>query len=344
MKECMQEDKKTALTELNYNFVFLFAGDDYWKAILGKELYDCENVHVYQGAFEGSSILKKLFRLHWSYRINQKIRLPFKRIWFRRIYRQKFPKDLPLCFVYMGGNNIRFDGGLCDYIRKKNPNNRQVILHNDLIAKKCRYDYSIIRNKVELATTYDIDEAEKYNIHYFQEMTYSKLIEAPEQAQFAQDVYFLGAAKDRLSKILAVYRKLHDAGVKCKFQIAGVAPEHQVPGEGLEYITQVPYEESLHHIIQSKCVLELIQSGSRDITTRALEAIAYRRRLLTDCKLCDPALFHEGQLQIFDAAENISTSFVTAQMEPNQYSPKADLNPLRRLYDIQEQLEEQNHE
>ena len=344
MKECTQTDNRTNVQKLKYNFVFLFAGDDYWQAILGKELYDCENVHVYQGAFEGSQFLKKLFKLHWAYRINAKVNLPLKSLWFSRMYRQKFDNDLPLCFVFMGGNSIRFDGGFSDYVRKKDPRNKVVVIHNDLIAKKCLYDYSLVRNKVDLAVTYDKQEAQKYGIHYFQETTYSKLVEEPEHVEFEQDVYFLGAAKDRLPKILAVYRKLCDAGVKCKFQIAGVSKENQVPGEGLEYISGIPYKESLNHIIHSKCVLELIQSGSCDITTRALEAIAYRRRLLTDCPICDSEYFHDGQLQVFSDPEMIDVAFIKRPMTAEQYAPLFDLNPLRRLYDIQEQLERQSNE
>lgn len=344
MKECMREDNRTVSEkspELHYNFVFFFAGDDYWKAILGKELYESEYVRVYEGAFDGSPLLKKLFHYHWAYSINRKIRLPFKRIWFRKMYRQKFAHDLPLCFVYMGANSIRFDGGFCKYVRKKSPCNRQVVLHNDLIGKKLDYDYSTIKNKVDLCTTYDKAEAEKFGIHYFQETTFSKLLPEPEHAEFEQDVYFLAAAKDRLPKILRVYQRLHDAGLKCKFMIAGVPAEQQIAGEGLTYTKGISYRDNLENVIHSRCILELIQGDSVDITTRAVEAIAYRRKLLTDCQICDPSLFHEDQLQIFKEPESIDISFLQRNYSPNDFDPRIDLNPLRRLYDIQNELEKQ---
>lgn len=325
--------------ELHYNFVFFFARDDYWKAILGKELYECENVHVYEEAFEGSPFLKKLFHYHWSYNINRRFRIPFKRIWFHRMYKQDFRNNLPLCFVYRGGNNIRFDGGFCRYVRKRSDKNKQVIMHQDLISKKMEYDYEKIRCKVDLCTTYDKAEAELYGIHYFQEKTFSKLIPEPEVPEFEQDVYFLGAAKDRLPKILAIHKKLTDAGATCKFLIAGVPKEWQISGQGIQYITGITYLENLKNVIASKCILEVIQGASVDITTRALEAIAYRRRLLTDCQICEPADFNEGQLQIFTEPETIDVNFLRADLNPEDYPPQADLNPLNRLYDIQQQLE-----
>ena len=93
--------------ELHFNFVFFFARDDYWEAIIGKELYSSPNVHIYKSAFSGHPILQRLFKLHWAYRINRIIELPFKWLWFKMMYNQKFDNDLPLCFIYMGGNNIR---------------------------------------------------------------------------------------------------------------------------------------------------------------------------------------------------------------------------------------------
>lgn len=337
MKECTQTDK--ALPALHYNFVFFFVDSDFWKAIIGKELYHSPNTRVYATAFDGPKWLQKLFHFHWAYRVNRKIDLPLKRLWFRRMYRQDFDNDLPLCFVYLGGNCIRYDRGWTDYVRKKDPRNRQVIMHQDLIAKKIHYDYSIVRDKVDLAVTYEISEAKKYGIHYFREDVYSKLIEEPAQVEYEQDVYFLGAAKDRLPKILAVYRRLHDAGLRCRFIIAGVRPEDRVSGEGIEYTTGISYTENLQNVIRSKCVLELIQKGSSDITTRVLEATAYRRRLLTDCKLCMPENFNKGQLQVFEEPEDIDIDFFRQPFTPEDYDIKLDMNPMRRLYDIQAQLE-----
>lgn len=326
--------------ELKYNYVILFADDDYWKAILGKELYQHEQIKVYEKAFEGNRFLKMLFRLHWSYSINSKFNLPLKSIWFRKIYNQKFSKERPLCFIYMGANNIRYDGGFTDYVRKRSSKNRQVILHNDLISKKCKYDYRLVRDKVDLATTYDLDEAKKYGISYFCETTYSKLLPEPETVDFKYDVYFLGAAKDRFEKILQVYDKLSNDGLKCLFLIAGVSPEAQVERDGIQYISGISYLENLQYVIESKCILEIIQSDSCDITTRVLEAAAYRRKLLTDCSQCDEAYFNEGQLQKIGSVEDIDTESLKQDYDPNDFPPKLDMDPMNRIYFIEKNIEE----
>ena len=336
------ETKQQPDEKFKYNYVFFFARDDFWYSILGRELYENDYVHIYNECFDGAPFLQELFHFHWSYRINRKINLPFKKIWFKRMYRQDFPNELPLCFIYLGGNNIFRDGGFTEYVRKQDPRNRQVIMHQDLIKKKCSYDYSIVRDKVDLAVTYDISEAEEYGIHYFKEDTYSMLLPLPEHIEYESDVFFLGAAKDRLHEIFDVHKRLSGFGLKCKFMIAGVSPENQVEGDGLEYTSGISYQENIEHIIKTKCVVEIIQKGSMDITTRALEAIAYRKKLLTNCQIIPREYFNEGQLQVFDSVDSIDPEFFYREYAQDDFEPIPDMNPLRRLYDIQNELEKNN--
>lgn len=342
---CFLQEKKDLINkDLHYNFVFFFARYDFWYSILGREVYECDNVHVYKGAFNGPWLLRKLFKYHWAYRINRVVNLPLKKIWFKRMYNQKFDKELPLCFVYFGGSSIVYDGGFTDYVKKQDPRNRQVVMHQDLLSKQCDYDYSLVRKKVDLAVSYDLGEANKYNIAYFREDTYSMLLPLPEHIEYESDVFFLGDAKDRLQKILNVYEKLSKSGLKCKFLIAGVSPDNRVKADGIEYISGISYKENIEHVIKTKCVLEIIQGGSVDITTRVPEAIAYRKKLLTDCQIIPREYFNEGQLQVFDSADSIDLSFFDKDYTQEDFEPKIDMNPLRRLYFFQDELEKKSEQ
>lgn len=325
---------------LMYNFIFLFADADYWEALIGQELYHGEYSRVYKTAFDGSPLLQKLFHYHWSYSMNEKMQMPFKQLWFRKMYKQSFTNGLPLCFVFMGGNSIRFDAGFCDYIRKKDPRNKVVILHEDLISKKINYDYEEIREKADLAITYDLAESKKYHIEYFQGLTYAKLIPESGKTDFLYDIYFLGAAKDRLPQIMEAYHYFHSHGLKCKFIIAGVAIENQVQEEGIEY-KYISYEENLRNLIQSSCTLEITQKGSTGITMRTLEAIAYKRKFITDSSLDMHSLFNDGQVAQYTKITDVPVEFLKTQYDPNEFSPKVDLDPMKRLYFIQQKLEEQ---
>ena len=327
---------------LHYNFVFLFAGYDYYAAMLGKELFTHPLVRIYKYAFKGNRLEEFLFHLHTAYSINEKFEIPFKSIWFKRMYEQDFSNDLPICFVYVSPNMVRYEGGFIDYVRKQNPDNRIVMLHWDLISKKVKYEYDIIKRKVDLAITYDSEESKKYGIHYFRETVYSKLVKEPESPEIKWDVYFLGAAKDRLDKLYEIYAFLRENNLKCKFLIADVPAEKRISGEGIEYIDSITYKKNLHYVIESKCILEVVQGNSSDITTRAKEAMAYGKRLITDCRSDLRSCFHEGQLICFSEVSQIDPDLIRADYPTGGYPPLLDMNPLKRLYDIQEQLEKLN--
>ncbi len=334
----MTENRK-----LRYNFVFLFAESDYWQSILGKELYHSAHSRVYLYGTGASKLKKRLFHYHWAYRLNEKFRMPFKSLWYRDMYEQHFQNNLPIVFVFMGGNNIRFAGGFCDYVRKRNPQNKIMILHNDMIAKHYRgADYAEIRRMADLITTYDAKEAEKYGISYFQETTYAKLIPEPEQTTFDYDVFFLGAAKDRLPQIMRAYQYFKAQGLRVKFIVPGVPEEQQIIRDDMEY-QYISYRKNLEYILRSKCILEIIQKDSVDITTRALEAIAYRRKFITDCPLDLTGFFNKGQLYQFKDIEEVPTEPIAVQYNPNVFEACYDYSPMKRLYFIQKKLEEKGN-
>ncbi len=326
-----------SLGELKYNFVFLFAKEDWWDVIFGKEMRNCPNVRIYKGAFKGNKFQQWLFRLHWSYSINSKINLPFKSIWFRKMYKQDFEQKKPLCFVYMGGNKIRFDGGFTNYVRKKSKDNKQVIYHADLISKKCLYDYSVVRDKVDMAITYDKAEAEKYNINFFEEVSFSKPVFGTFPAKYDQDVYFLGAVKDRYKLLLDVHEHLTENGIKCRFLLAGVSEEQQVKRDGIEYIQGITYEENLRNVVRSRCVLEVVQGDSSGITLRTREVLSYGRKLITNNLNVPRHFFAEHQLIVFSSPDEIEISELTENFSAEEVS--VNTNPLQWLYYIQNELE-----
>lgn len=324
MQECTQEDNREQfVSKFKYNFVFLFARFDYWKTILGEDFYHGDQTRVYPLAFRGNRFFQTLFRLHWSYKVNSRISLPLKRIWFRRIYRQDFERKRPLCFVYIGSNNIRYDSGLIQYIRNKSSENRQVVLNMDLISKKCKYDYDIIRNKVDAAITYDKQEAEKYGILWYPSNFYNRTLPLTEPDEFEFDAYFLGYAKDRLPEIMSVYHRLTAGGLRCNFLLVGVPEEERVPLKGISYIAGIPYVENLENVRKAKCIVEIGQRGSSANTLRLSEAVTYHRKLLTNCAAVkDKDYYMPEIMSVFSSPEEIDLEYLRAPISYEVYSKK----------------------
>ena len=61
--------------------------------------------------------------------------------------------------------------------------------------------------------------------------------------------------------------------------------------------------------------------------------------MLTNCQLCDEEFFNPGQMQKFIEPDAIDLDFIKAKFVPDNYDPKLDMNPMHRLFDIQNALE-----
>ena len=322
---------------LKYNFVFFGVRYDYLFPYLGN-LSQHEAVRIHRECIEENPFLQTAFHYHWSCKVNQKFRMPLKSLWYPKIYQQHFNTNRPICFVFCGGGLLAYDDGLVKYIRQQNPENRIVLQHWDLIAKKFPNNYEQIHRKADLVMTYDKEEAKKYGITYYPENSYSQLIPEPAEVNFKYDVYFLANVKDRLARIMEIYHFLYGNGVKCKFLLVGVPVDKQIPLEGVEYTKGITYVENLQYVIQSRCLLELVQGKSTGMTLRAREAIAYRRKLLTDCPEITSDDFNPEQLQIINEIDHIDCQALRRHFSPADFPVRKVIDPIQRLYFIEGHL------
>ena len=334
MKECMQTDK-----QFHYNYFIIGADDDYIQTMYS-ELDELPNVHFHPyGLGSRNPILRAMFKLHWSAKVNAKIRLPLKRLWFSRMCRYDFKNKNPVCYIFLGGQYIAGNMELREYIYKQNLENRVVIKYEDLIAKKKYRDFEAVRASADLLVTYDVAEAEKYKICLYDRPKYSRQQEVTEPDQFDTDVYFLGNAKDRMDTLLAVYRKLSAEGLRCKFLLSGVPAAQQKILPGITYISGIPYAENLKNINASKCVLEVCQSSSTALTMRCSEVITYHRVLLTNSAVRNSAYYLPAVMIPFEKPEEIDVARLKQPIDYRTFADcRIDVSPVNFLCYLEEKL------
>lgn len=334
MKECTETGDK-----LRYNYFIIGAFDDYIR--LGYQpLTSRSDVYLPESPIgKAPRLLRALHKLHWSAKLNAKIRLPMKRIWFKKMCRHSFDSKKPICYVFIGGQYIAGNRELRDYIRSLNPENRIVILFGDLIAKKHYKDFEAVRNSADILITYDKKEAETYGILCCGSRQYNRLQEVTEPDRFDTDVYFLGYAKDRLDTIMEVYRYLTENGLKCRFDLAEVPADRQQPLEGISYISGIPYQESVRRLNKAKCVLEVCQKGSDACTKRMVESVVYHRLLLTNADVVHSEYYIPQTMLQFHEASDID---IEALKRPIPYGAFSEANhsfsPVQKLLFIDNHL------
>lgn len=329
MKECTPADKQDAL-QTKYNYVFYKVTQDYVQPYffpLRKHAF----VRVYERAFESGKLLQKLFFLHWSNKLNSKIKLPFKRLWFKKICKQNFNNDKPCVYCFNGGKYLREAPELYSYIKKLNPENKVIVYMMDLIEKTVG-TLDDIRDCTDAIITYDKGDAEKYGIYHFDGIFYGATAKVTQPETFENDAYFLGFAKDRLERIHRTYRKLSDAGLRCNFIVCGTKPEDRIEGVGLHYQQPISYAENLENVKKSRCIVELMQGGSDAPTLRTQEAITYKRKLLTDhVTAAAQPYFNPGFMSTFAEPDDIDTAFAAAPIDYAAFDDRYDLSPDKLL-------------
>ena len=315
-----------------YRYVLYNMNAPYFEPMLAP-LGKLANVRIYEGPNGGKGLLGLLFRTHWSHKLNHgKLRMPFKRIWYKSMY-GTMQDDTPTCFVFFGAKFAAEDRSFLTYIKRQNPQNRIVFAFGDLIAKRRWAHQDTLFAAADLVVSYDPSECTAYGMTYWEDRYYSTLLPVTHPDAFDCDLFFLGYAKDRLDDIHAVWRCMTEAGVRCRFLVAGTTPEQRLSGEGLTYIeTPISYRESLALLNRARCVLELVQGRSTATTMRTLEAVTYKRKLLSNCPtLQDSTLYCDANMQTFSDPSEIDAAFLKSPIDYDAYERVSPAPPAEFL-------------
>lgn len=324
-----------------YNYVIFGSRADFHRTSY-RDVFEKENIRYCDRQFEPeNALLRAVKKLHFSYRIEQKVNLPFKWLWNPYLYfKNDFACQRPLCFLVFAGRQELFKYGVIDYMKRRYPDARFVLFYQDLVDRQRKYPLHAIRDKFDLVLSFDQSDCAKYGLTYYP-LVYSPIPEEELRSDLPEsDVYFVGKAKDRLGEILDAYRVLRDAGLRCDFHITGVAPENQQYADEIDYCGQMPYAENLKRIYKTRCLLEIMQQGGSGYTLRMCEAIMLDKKLLTNNPAVTGAPYYSPErIQTFQQVWQIDPVFITEGERDVDYGWKEELSPLKLLQFIENYFE-----
>ena len=183
---------------------------------------------------------------------------------------------------------------LAQYLRENYPSCKLALYYTDLLHSMS-FSLQEAKRDFDIVCSFDEGEAKKHGMAFVLEPFSTRLLDkitvSPEPMY---DVSFVGAAKGRYDKIIELYNNLHSKNLKCDFYIVGVDKKERINGEGLHY-EWLGFDEVLAHAANSRCIVEIMQSGGYSATTRYAEAMLLNRNLITDC----PALSDSDDKSIF---------------------------------------------
>lgn len=334
--------------ELNYNYVYFnnstsgIVDENEYNAICLRDAAQMKGVDVVPFPMAGKpQYIKRLYNVHNSAKLNSRMRLPFKWIWFPFIYKSKFSDNKPICFI-AGSTNLPIDYFV--YLKKHYSNCKVVKIHRDLLKvthQNPEYTEERMNQVFDLRLSYDEGEAKENGFPYFDEI--ESKIEIPIDPQYPLcDVFFAGKAKDRMPKILKAYKVLSEAGLKCDFYITHATDAEKVDLPGITYSDGfMPYIEMLYRSVNAKCMLDINQTGAVGYTSRFLEAVIYNKLLIVDNPSVKRSKYYNPQyIQLVETMDEIDPEFVKSNVHVD-YHYDGDFSPIHLIKQIDNELQKQ---
>lgn len=197
--------------------------------------------------------------------------------------------------------------------------------------------------------TFDTKMAKKYDLeHVYLPFSVGDL--NPSRAYDSSfDVCFCGADKGRAELILDIYNHLSASGIRCDFKVFGARPtglsDEQVGT--VQFSTQkFPHNVVVASILNSNCILEVVDNNNplyqTSYTMRVQEAVAYRKKLLTNCAaVVESPAYNSHQFSVFHDLASIDIDFVlgkdqTGFAEASTFSPREFLKKMGASQDNDE--------
>lgn len=157
----------------------------------------------------------------------------------------------------------------------------------------------MFKRKAKKVYTFDHADAASYGI-LWKEQVYNPHTASPiERTANSEtvDLFFAGADKGRLGSLLKLREAAEREGLSCHYHlVASRPPESYTPEESRHFAgSKIPYEEMLIRIGQARCLIEIVQPGQHGCTLRAMEALFFGKKLITDNPSVEQEAFYRPE-------------------------------------------------
>ena len=192
------------------------------------------------------------------------------------IEKEKFSKNDYVIFFDV------YEDYYLNLIRNKTSNSKEIFWLWNKIDHNYIYNLKKISKNI---WSFDKKEAEETKINYSSQFYWHQK-EEPVKEEY--DIYFIGQDKGREKRILDLKEHLSNWKFKIKIILKKYTKEifkyiSKNKKERENYsLKNIAYEEVIEDIKKSKVILELTKKNQAGLTLRALEALFYEKKLITD--------------------------------------------------------------
>lgn len=174
------------------------------------------------------------------------------------------------------------------FIRKSNPKVRIIIFYINTYEYGARNDPEHYKDLGVELYTYDKEQARVANIpfkhfYYEGENEYKKFISAENtDKRIYQDIFFVGEDKDRMAQLMKLHKLFKKLRLKDKLIIVASKHKKYTQKQKDMLSDRISYYEVMNNIWHSRAILDLSWSRQHGITLRPMEAMFFRKKLITN--------------------------------------------------------------
>lgn len=262
-----------------------------------------------------SKLLRKIFSYHFAWSINEHINLPFKSFWYK-FFLRNFKYEKESYIILCENHPMAYDKGLLTFIKRKYPTTKLIFYFMNPIDEYIYKKVELIRCKYDLILTFNEEDSIRYGYTLFTDFPVRYPNLKLDETKPIYDLFFVGASKGRLSLLINIYDQFVSKGLTCLFYINKVKKEDIVNRDGIIYNQWIDYDDVLHYVANSRCVLELLQEGMHYVSIRTAEALQYNKKLLTNNHgIVNQPFYSSSFVYILNDNEIIDTNFISRPVD-----------------------------
>lgn len=208
------------------------------------------------------------------------------------------------------------------------------------VEVKQAIDDSYKNGLVDIIYSFDPVDCEKYGFSFCKQVYSPIKLPSLSKQPIAYDIYFAGRDKGRLALIYDIIDQGKKQNVESFIRMPELLEEQKNRMKELlqeNYVEDMlSYENILTEMQKSNCILEIIQKGQYGISWRAVEALFYNKKLLTNnVDIVHNEFYDSRYIHIFHSVDEINFDWVKEIIDVNykynnEYSPSKFIDRLRK--------------
>ena len=316
-------------------FIMVAPGSDYGIA-MWSDIKKVDNATFLEYVIDSDNrLLNLLHHIHFSFWINGMVQLPFQSLWRKQYTLNKlhFSDNKKYCVIFTDISACRTDINFLKYLHHKKNITMVMVLVNIFNSKR-----KLIQNRLpyfERVFSFDKNDCDNYGFSYYP--TFYSIEQDVRQADCPKTTaFFIGSSKgNRHERIKQLFNLIKEKGGKPEFYLVGVNNSSEMQ-DGIHYNQRLSYREVLNHILETNCVIEIMGGNQSGLTLRAMEAICYDKKLVSDNpSVKDLKYYKTGFIKFIDSMEDVDVNFI-CNKEIINYQYTGDFSPIHFLEKLNE--------